>query len=229
MTKKIVKKKKLKLVNFLIFLLFLVGLFCGGNYILHIPIKNIIIKNTNYLNDDYIIDLAGIKNYPSFILTSSKAMKNKLLKSSYIKKVTIKKECGFILEIDIDEAKPLFYNVTSNKYVLSNKKEVGEESINSNFRVPRLINYVPDNKYNKFFKGMNSVSSAVLSQISDIEYLPNDYDKDRFLLYMDDGNMVYLTLTKFKMINHYNEVLSQLDNHKGILYLDSGNHFKIME
>lgn len=229
MTKKIVKKKKLKLVNFLIFLLFLVGLFCGGNYILHIPIKNIIIENTNYLNDDYIIDLAGIKNYPSFILTSSKAMKNKLLKSSYIKKVTIKKECGFILEIDIDEAKPLFYNVTSNKYVLSNKKEVGEESINSNFRVPRLINYVPDNKYNKFFKGMNSVSSAVLSQISDIEYLPNDYDKDRFLLYMDDGNMVYITLTKFKMINHYNEVLTQLDNHKGILYLDSGNHFKIME
>ena len=229
MTKKIVKKKKLKLVNFLIFLLFLVGLFCGGNYILHIPIKNIIIKNTNYLNDDYIIDLAGIKNYPSFILTSSKAMKNKLLKSSYIKKVTIKKACGFILEIDIDEAKPLFYNVTSNKYVLSNKKEVGEESINSNFRVPRLINYVPDNKYNKFFKGMNSVSSAVLSQISDIEYLPNDYDKDRFLLYMDDGNMVYITLTKFKMINHYNEVLTQLDNHKGILYLDSGNHFKIME
>ena len=229
MTKKIVKKKKLKLVNFLIFLLFLVGLFCGGNYILHIPIKNIIIKNTNYLNDDYIIDLAGIKNYPSFILTSSKAMKNKLLKSSYIKKVTIKKECGFILEIDIDEAKPLFYNVTSNKYVLNNKKEVGEESINSNFRVPRLINYVPDNKYNKFFKGMNSVSSAVLSQISDIEYLPNDYDKDRFLLYMDDGNMVYITLTKFKMINHYNEVLTQLDNHKGILYLDSGNHFKIME
>ena len=229
MTKKIVKKKKLKLVNFLIFLLFLVGLFCGGNYILYIPIKNIIIKNTNYLNDDYIIDLAGIKNYPSFILTSSKAMKNKLLKSSYIKKVTIKKECGFILEIDIDEAKPLFYNVTSNKYVLSNKKEVGEESINSNFRVPRLINYVPDNKYNKFFKGMNSVSSAVLSQISDIEYLPNDYDKDRFLLYMDDGNMVYITLTKFKMINHYNEVLTQLDNHKGILYLDSGNHFKIME
>ena len=229
MTKKIVKKKKLKLVNFLIFLLFLVGLFCGGNYILHIPIKNIIIKNTNYLNDDYIIDLAGIKNYPSFILTSSKAMQNKLLKSSYIKKVTIKKECGFILEIDIDEAKPLFYNVTSNKYVLNNKKEVGEESINSNFRVPRLINYVPDNKYNKFFKGMNSVSSAVLSQISDIEYLPNDYDKDRFLLYMDDGNMVYITLTKFKMINHYNEVLTQLDNHKGILYLDSGNHFKIME
>ena len=69
----------------------------------------------------------------------------------------------------------------------------------------------------------------ILVKISDIEYQPNDYDKDRFLLYMDDGNLVYLTLTKFKMINHYNEVIPQLEGHKCILYLDSGNHFKIME
>ena len=46
---------------------------------------------------------------------------------------------------------------------------------------------------------------------------------------MDDGNSVYLTLTKFRMINYYNDVLPQLDGKKGILYLDSGNHFQIME
>ena len=66
-------------------------------------------------------------------------------------------------------------------------------------------------------------------KISDIEYVPNDYDKDRFLLYMDDGNMVYLTLTKFKQIEYYNDVLEQLEGRKGILYLDSGNHFQIKE
>ena len=76
---------------------------------------------------------------------------------------------------------------------------------------------------------MSQVKDDALSKISDIEYQPNEFDKDRFLLYMDDGNMVYLTLTKFKMINRYNEVLSQLEGHKGILYLDSGNHFKIKE
>ena len=41
--------------------------------------------------------------------------------------------------------------------------------------------------------------------------------------------MVYLTLTKFEMINYYNEVLGQLEDHKGILYFDSGNHFEIKE
>ena len=46
---------------------------------------------------------------------------------------------------------------------------------------------------------------------------------------MDDGNSVYLTLTKFEQINYYDEVLPQLEGKKGILYLDSGNHFEIME
>ena len=76
---------------------------------------------------------------------------------------------------------------------------------------------------------MNRLDDDILGKISEIEYVPNDYDKDRFLLSMDDGNSVYLTLTKFEMINYYDDVLTQLEGKKGILYLDSGNHFKIME
>ena len=119
--------------------------------------------------------------------------------------------------------------MNKNKYVLENNNLIGTEDIYTNYRVPRLLNYVPDTKYESFIKNMGKIDKNVLSKISDIEYKPNDYDKDRFLLYMDDGNMVYLTLTKFKAINHYIEVLAQLENHKGVLYLDNGNHFKIME
>ena len=46
---------------------------------------------------------------------------------------------------------------------------------------------------------------------------------------MDDGNSVYLTLTKFSKINYYDESIAQLGGHKGILYLDNGNYFKIMQ
>ena len=52
---------------------------------------------------------------------------------------------------------------------------------------------------------------------------------DATLTYEVKDNYVYLTLTKFKMINYYNKVLTQLDGRKGILYLDSGNHFQIRE
>ena len=229
MAKKIVKKRKIKIVNFLIVLLVLIGLFFAVYLMLQIPIQNIVIKNTNYLNDDYIIENAGIKDYPEFFLTSSSTIRKKLKNSKYIKDVKVRKKLGFVLELDVSENKALFYDTTSNRYVLTGNVKVKDDLISHNFVVPRLLNYIPDKKYNKFVYNMNKVDKVILDKISDIEYQPNDYDKDRFLLYMDDGNMVYLTLTKFKMINHYNKVLKQLENHKGILYLDNGNHFQIKE
>ena len=130
--------------------------------------------------------------------------------------------------INIEENKPLFYSEVDKKIVFSNRKSIDVDDY-SLFRVPRLLNYVPDTKFKKFVKNLNKVDEEILGMISDIEYVPNDLDKDRFLLYMDDGNMVYLTLTKFKMINYYNDVLTQLEGRKGILYLDNGNHFQIKE
>ena len=229
MAKKVVKKTKIKLLNILLVLICIAGISYGIYYSFQIPIKNIVIKNTNYLNDDYIIELAGIKDYPSFLLTRSNKIKKDISKSKYIDKVKVSKKYGFKLYIEVYESNALFFDMNKNKFVLENNNLIGTEDIYTNYRVPRLLNYVPDTKYESFIKNMGKIDKNVLSKISDIEYKPNDYDKDRFLLYMDDGNMVYLTLTKFKAINHYIEVLAQLENHKGVLYLDNGNHFKIME
>ena len=229
MAKKVVKKKKLKIIPFLIVLLVIGGLSFGLYKTMTDKIKNIIISNADYLKDDYIIDLAGIRDYPSFYLTNSLKMKKKLLKSPYIREVKIKREFYHILEIDVTVNRPLFINKDSGMVVFEDKRTILETEANIVFRVPRLINYVPDDKYDTFIEKMAKVDKGTLGKISDIEYVPNDYDKDRFLLYMDDGNMVYLTLTKFKQIEYYNDVLEQLEGRKGILYLDSGNHFQIKE
>ena len=229
MPKKIVKKRKIKLLNFLVFLLVLSVLSFSVYLLLQIRVKNLIVTGTNYINDDTVLEIAKVKDYPKFILTSNYKVKKALEKYPYIKSAKLLRKWPFTFEIKIEEAKALFYNINDNSYVLDNDKSIKESKSEYVFRVPRLLNYVPDKKYKSFKENMAKVNADILSKISDIEYQPNDYDKDRFLLYMDDGNMVYLTLTKFKMINHYNDVLKQLENHKGILYLDNGNHFKIME
>lgn len=226
MAKRLVKKTKINILNILIVLSVLIGLSFCVYLAFQIKTKNIIIDGNEYLNDDYIINLAGIYDYPKFITFNRGKACERIKKSDYISSCSIKKKFGFILEVDVIENRALFYDTNSDKYVLENK----EKSLNNySFRVPRLLNYVPDKKYDKFITSMSKINKESLSLISDIEYKPNDYDKDRFLLYMDDGNMVYLTLTKFKMINLYKDVVPQLEGHKGILYLDSGNHFIIKE
>ena len=229
MAKKIVKKTKIKLLPCFMVLLFFVALSFGAYYFVHLPIQNLVVEGTSYLKDDYILNLAGVRDYPSFYLISTRGIEDKLEESPYIQNAEVKREFFHVLVLDIKESKPLFINNTNKTVVFSNKEEVPVSEEIDLFRIPRLINYVPDNKYRSFIKGMADIKTDILGKISDIEYQPNDYDKDRFLLYMDDGNMVYLTLTKFDMINYYNDVLSQLENRKGILYLDNGNHFQIME
>lgn len=226
MAKKVVKKRRIRLSGLLILLL-IVGIFVFGVYLFfNINIKNIIINGNNNVTDEEIIEIANIKDYPKFFLTKTTDIKKSIMKNPFIKKVKVKRGFYSTIYIEIKEYDVLLKNAITNKYILSNEKEIDSEI---EFRVPILVNYVPNNKYKKLIEYTANINNDVFGKISEIRYDPNEYDKDRFLLYMDDGNSVYLTLTKFEMINYYNEVLPKLEGKKGILYLDSGNHFKIME
>ena len=223
------KKKIIKIKWVSVLIIFLVVLvLAGGTYLaFQMPIQNIIIKGTTNLSDYEIMSLAGIDNYPSFLKTTGSSIKKKLLENPYITDVSVHKKFLGVLELEITEGYAMYYDSASESLVLSNGNTVKEE-VNKT-TVPVLLNYVPDTKRETFISCMQEVDPKILNQISEILYEPNDYDKDRFLLYMDAGNSVYLTLTKFEQINYYDEVLPQLEGKKGILYLDSGNHFEIME
>ncbi len=149
MTKKIVKKTKIKLMNLLLVLLVLVGLFFGIQKIIKEPIHSIVIKGTTYLNDDTILDLGDIKDYPGFLLLKRKKTCKKIMKSEYVSSCKIKKKLGFNIEVIIEENRPLFYDMNQNQYILQNSVGVNSTYMNDRFRVPRLLNYVPDTKFNK--------------------------------------------------------------------------------
>ena len=46
---------------------------------------------------------------------------------------------------------------------------------------------------------------------------------------MDDGNYVYLTLSKLSSVNNYVSIIKNFESKKGILFLDSGEYFQILE
>ena len=46
---------------------------------------------------------------------------------------------------------------------------------------------------------------------------------------MNDGNLVYITLTKITKINKYNSIYSEMEGKKGIIYLDSGDYIEVKE
>lgn len=226
MAKKLVKRKKFKVFHFLIFL-FIIGILVFLIYLLlNSKIRNINVYGNKYLSDEEILEQADLTDYPSFFRTFSYQIKQKLQKLPVVKTVTIKKSFFHVFNIYVDEYPIILKNGTTNQYILASGEEL---ELTGEYRVPKLLNTVSKEKYDDFIEEVANIKASILGEISEMKYVPNEYDKDRFLLYMNDGNSVYLTLTKFEMINYYHKVLPQLEGRKGILYLDSGNHFKIME
>ena len=223
--KKNLNKRKLNLKRVLIALVILF-LFCLGIYILFsIKIKNIYIKGNIYLSDQQIIDYSGLKDYPKSLNNLSYNIKNRLEKNTYISKVYVHKNIFLNkVYIDIEENYPLFYYKSESKSVLYDGYKVSDK-----FSIPTVINQIPNTVYDKFLKCMQKVDINILNRMSEIEYLPNEVDNERFLVLMTDGNYVYLTISRFLTINKYVDMVKSFDGKKGVLYLDSGEYFDVFD
>ena len=217
------KKKGIKkLVKIIIIIIIIIGI---GWYLKELKIKNIYIKGNTTLKDYEIIELAGIQDYPNMFSISSRKIEQKLKMNKLISSVKVKKNLFGKIVIIIKEEKMLVKNELDNTIYLANLEKITDD--NKVIGIPTLINDVPSDILNKFLEKLKKIDSSVLSKISEISYKPNEYDKDLFLFLMNDGNYVYITTTKLSNIDKYENVLIQLEGKKGIIYLDSGNHFEI--
>ncbi len=221
------KRRVLKVRNIVIFLgivLAMVGLF---SYAITMPIRNVYIKGNQIVTDDEIMRGASLYDYPSFLLTKKSKIVEELLKNEYIDDVVIHKKLGNIIELEIVE-----YQVVAKTYgdqvILSNgKKLVNTYELSD---IPILVNEINNESvFKSFAEKFGLVDVNILRQISQIEYSPVDVDEERFLLYMNDGNLVYITLTKISKLNKYDRIKDQLNGQMGIIYLDSGDFVELKQ
>ena len=217
-----VKKKKLKIKNIFIFLLFILIFISIIYYLINLPIKNIYIIGNNIVKDKEIIDLASLKDYPSYLKTYFSNIETKIKQNKYIKDVTIKRKINGKIYIYISEYRPLY--IYQDKLVLSSlSKEDNNYQIDY---VPYVLNNI-DDIYQEFTTSFSKIDNDIIYKISHIEYIPNEVDKERFIFYMVDSNYTYITLSKIEKINKYNSIVKELEGKKGIIYLDSGDYVEI--
>lgn len=218
-------KKSKKSILKIIVIILIIGIFLY--LIFNQRVKNIYVINNKILSDWEIIELASLDDYPKLFKYSTKSIQNKIKISPYIEKVKVRKNLFGKVEIEIIEYDLLLKDVIDNQIYLSNLEKIPlDDKI---VGIPTLINYVPEDILKEFLKKLKTIDKDILSKISEIEYTPNEYDNDLFMFYMNDANYVYITTTRLLNINKYDEILVNLEGKKGILYLDSGNHFEILE
>ena len=186
-------------------------------------VKTIYVTGNKILKESEILEKTNLLTYPRLIEVSKDNIINELKKDKLVNNVKVNKSLTGKVTIEIEENK-ILYQDTNGKYMLSNKEEIAFKE--AYLGIPLLINDCKEVK-DKFIEKLLLINDDILMHISEIEYKPTDLDKERFMFYMSDTNYVYITLSKISLINSYNEIYPTLEGKKGILYLDSGNHFEI--
>ena len=222
-TKKI-KKKRLNVARTLVFILVIYIIICFGIFIYNEPVCHYEISGNKYLSDVEILYYLKLKDYPSMISIRPRKLSKKLENNPLVDKATIKYGFNFYIYIDIEENIPLFVNKQTSEIILKDGSKIESDKYRN---LPILLNSVPDEILKKFTNKISEVDEGILTMISEIEYAPSYnsqgqiIDDSRFLLYMNDQNLVYLTARRAQLLNQYLDIIATPSiKGTGTLYLD---------
>ncbi len=220
MKKKKKRKFRFKRALLVIFILLILAIIIYSISLL--KVKTYYVYNNNYLTDEEVLNILKLNKNSSFLFTNTLTEKAIVNKNNRIKDVKIKRTLSLEVKVYVTEYKILYYDNLNNKSIIEGGEKVNYRDDNS----PVLVNKIEDKEIlNKFNNKMNKVDNTILDVISEIKYVPNGIDKERFLFSMNDGNYVYVTISKLTKINEYRSVIDSVEDKRGILYLDYGNYF----
>ena len=187
-------------------------------------ITNIYVDGNVFLSDQEVIEAGKLSSYPYSFFSFSRSIKSNLEKNLLIERASVRKKGFTRVYISVVENRPLFFDSVSNKTILKDGSNIDKK-----YNVPILSNSIDSGVYGNFLSQLSKINKFVLDCISEIEYTPNGVDDKLFLFTMNDGNYIYVNLDRFESVNKYFDMVVNFNKHKGILYLDSGEYFKILE
>lgn len=215
------KRRRINLKKVIIFLLVMFLLYSLVMEVISSRVKNIYILNNKIVPDVDVLNDLDIINYPPFYETFNVKKK---LSNKYIKDIIVKRKIFNKLYIEVYEYKPI---VIYNDMVLVDNGSLLENTYDIDY-IPYLLDDI-SSLYDKFVSAFKGVDDSILYRISEIKYAYTDVDSERFLLYMIDGNSVYITLSKITKLNKYDSILKKIGSKRGIIYLDSGDYVEIKD
>ena len=218
------KKRKIRISGVILILLIIYLVAISGYYLLTMKVKSINVKGITFLRENEVLKEGNIDLDTSIFKILTSSLKKKLQNIPLVKDVNIKLNLYGEITIDIKENKILFLNSLDNKIVLEDGKTIDNDNYQG---VPILVNYVKSEAYESFIKAFSKVDKDVINMISEIEYYPDEYngvilDEERFLLRMNDGNLVFINNVNIEKLNKYQSIYASVGS-GGVLYLDSNS------
>lgn len=214
--------RKLLFLLVLFFLSVLIVIFIRSPYS---KVREVQVYGNDIYTKEQIAKSSGIVPGMQFLNVWEKHVGQNLKPMEGISDVTVTRVFPGVIELHVSEYKRVAFwtSPDGNRYPLLENGTVLKQ-IDFSDRVvdrPLIRSWASPELLPQLGKALETLSSAVLSEISDISLTPTAYDKQRVTLYMRDGNEVHSVIYQLaKKLVWYPSIVKELPHgDKGILYL----------
>ncbi|GGB45171.1 cell division protein DivIB [Lentibacillus populi] len=194
-------------------------------------VKTVAVTGNSFISDEAIVEKSNITNKTNIWTINETDIKKRLHKNPTIKSVEITKKLPRTVEIHLSEYDRVgyinvdgaFHPILGNGQVLTSIKE---KSINGD--APLLMDFSDKANLRKMTSELNKLPDSILNMISEIHWKPTDEDKNKIMLYMNDGYLVDGTIRDFATkMKVYPSIVAQLNpDKKGIIHIGVGAYFE---
>ncbi|WP_163654358.1 cell division protein FtsQ/DivIB [Listeria sp. PSOL-1] len=194
-------------------------------------VGGIYVNGTKQLTENEVRAESGIKEKQFVFAINNKKVSQTLQKNKLIKKAEVKKEGINHYQINITENNTigyqqkgaLYYDILENGYLMNSRARkfpIGNQMIFVGFKNGETLKAM--------VKELKQLPEDVKQAISEIHLQPEKNDKERILLYMNDGNKVSATISSFaEKMKYYPSIVGQLKpGQKGTIDLEVGSYFQ---
>lgn len=224
------KKANRRLVFYLSIFFFLISIIVYlQSPLSHIKTINVI--GNSYSADEEIIKQSKLTTKSNIWTINPSDIENEISKNEIVESVEVNRKLPWTVEIELKEFERvgyverdhIFYPILGNGTTLGG---AGQEHYNGD--APLLAEFSDEAYLHRMTSELQKLPENILNLISEIYWKPVDENKNKILLYMNDGFMVDGTIRNFaEKMEVYPSIASQLEpDSKGIIHIGVGAYFE---
>lgn len=183
------------------------------------------------LSDKEVVKISNVSDDTNIWMLDESEIKNELHENPIIDSVEVNKQLPWTVEIAVQEFERVGYIKKDSFFIpiLGNGKVLTKLKKESNTGdAPLLLEFDDASMMKKMTNELKQLPQNIRSLISEVHWKPGEDNKNKIVLYMNDGYMVDGTIRNFaKSMKVYPSIVAQLDpKSKGIIHIGVGVYFE---
>ena len=190
-----------------------------------LPISNIkgfSINGNYFIDEDYIVEKAGISEDSKYLLIFNSLIENKLKEIELIDDVIIEITKDKIVNITISEKLVVGYRFDEKfpQIVVADGTliEIQDYYTNIISKIPLIVDFQDD--IVRFAQSFVDVEQNMIEGISEIQRHEYSFDANGIQCFMKDGNRLFMSYYSAELLNKYNGISSATETENACIYID---------